>query len=150
MKKIFSLTLLALIASNVFSQVQSGYIKTIGRPGKPGHALSQVEVRIKGDVNPLLSDDNGHFSFNISRINNSNSFIISSVRKKGYVIADNDVTNRINPFSETIPTVVVMISRAELAEDTRAIEEKTRQAVQDTYEKRLKELDSNLKDAVLC
>lgn len=140
MKKSVFISFFLLLSTFSFAQKQDGFVKTIGRPGKPGHGLGQAEVRIKGDVNKLLSNDSGEFSFDISRAEGTNTFVISSVRKKGYVIADNDLTKRQNPYS-SIPTVIVMVSEEELDADTRAIEEKTRQAVQANYEQCLMQLE---------
>lgn len=149
MKKILVLLFLCLFTSFAFAQTQQGYVKTIGRPGKPGHALSQVTIRIKGNANSLLSNEKGEFSFDIRHETGSNTFIISSARKQGYVIADNDLTSRLNPYSPTVPTVVVMVSQAEFEADKRAIEEKTIQAVQSNYDKRIEELERQLKDATI-
>lgn len=149
MKKILVLLFLFVITFFASAQTQRGYVKTIGRPGKPGHALSQVTVRIKGNANSLLSNDKGEFSFDIRREAGTNTFIISSVRKQGYLIADNDLTSRPNPYSATVPTVVVMVSQAELEADKRAIEEKTRQVVKSNYDQRLEVLERQLKDAAI-
>lgn len=149
MKKIFALLFLFIITCLATAQTQQGYVKTLGRPGKPGYPLNQVQVRIKGDVNPLLTNDKGEFSFVIKTVPGSNAFIISSVRKQGYIIADNDLLSRPNPYSSSVPTVVVMVSQADLDADKRAIEEKTRQAVQSKYDQRIGELERQLKDAVI-
>lgn len=149
MKKIFALLFLFIITCLATAQTQQGYVKTLGRPGKPGYPLNQVQVRIKGDVNPLLTNDKGEFSFVIKTVPGSNAFIISSVRKQGYIIADNDLLSRPNPYSSSVPTVVVMVSQADLDADKRAIEEKTRQAVQSKYDQRIGELERQLKDAAI-
>lgn len=149
MKKILAILILFVITSFAIAQTQQGYVKTIGRPGKPGHPLSQVQVRIKGEVNSLLTDDNGKFSFVIKHVSGSNAYIISSVRKQGYIIADNDLLTRPNPFSPSVPTVVVMVSQTDLDADRRTIENKTRQAVQNNYDQRIKELERQVKEAVI-
>lgn len=149
MKKFICFAVSLALATVVFAQRQQGLVKTIGRPEKPGQGIGQVEVRIKGDINHLLSDDKGEFSFDISHLPDTRSFIISSARKKGYVIADSDLSTRRIPYSEDIPVVVVMISQEEYEADALAIEKKTRQAVQANYEQRVELLEQQYKDALI-
>ena len=64
MKKLicFILLLLSLAIQPLLAQTQNGYVKTLGRPEKKGKALDGVSIRVKGEHNPVLSDNDGTFS----------------------------------------------------------------------------------------
>lgn len=50
----------------IYAQTQQGYVKTLGRPNKPGVALSGVTIRIRGAHNEVLSKKDGTFSFQLT------------------------------------------------------------------------------------
>ena len=62
MKKILLLTTCLLIAIMTMAQTQQGYVKTLGRPNKPGKPLPDVTIRMRGVVNAVLSGQDGRFS----------------------------------------------------------------------------------------
>ena len=60
MKRII-LYLLFFASLYASAQTQTGYVKTIGRPGKPGIPLENVVVQMVGMVNPVTSSSAGEF-----------------------------------------------------------------------------------------
>ena len=62
MKRKITFILSIWIALCSIAQTQQGLVKTIGRPGKPGTPLSNVTIRWRGEVNSVVSGDDGSFS----------------------------------------------------------------------------------------
>ena len=59
--RLFLLLLAVLLSSISYCQTQQGYVKTQGRPNKPGKALSGVTMRWRGNMNVVLSGSDGKF-----------------------------------------------------------------------------------------
>ena len=66
--KHFLISLFLLLPLCAISQVQQGYVRTIGRPGIPGKALPGVVVRVRGMMNKILTSDDGYFELVMSDI----------------------------------------------------------------------------------
>ena len=66
------------------AQTQQGYVKTIGRPDKPGIVLGDVVVQAKGMFNPVISDENGAFSVTIPGKNDGDPIVFLRIQKTGY------------------------------------------------------------------
>ncbi len=67
MKKILLFLLVyTTLTLSLCAQTQQGYVKTIGKPGKKGVALSGVTVRVKGGHNAVVSRGDGTFSMQLS------------------------------------------------------------------------------------
>ena len=54
--------ILFLTTLSLQAQTQQGYVKTLGRPNKPGVPLSNVTVRFRGLVNQVLTGKDGKFA----------------------------------------------------------------------------------------
>ena len=78
--------LLLLMSAALLGQTQQGRVKTIGRPNKAGLSLSGVTVRVSGDVNTVVTNTEGGFSFPLRK----QRFRFSRISKKGYELADMD------------------------------------------------------------
>lgn len=137
---LFSFILLTLTAQG---QVQSGIVKTNGRPNKPGRALSGVAVKTTGR-NASLSDNNGFFSLNMNGMKGGDSFFLTSVTRIGYEIADRNAVGRRYGFSPSVPLTLTMVSKAELEEEKQRIRNNAIVATQKKYEQKLVELENLL------
>lgn len=62
MKKTIWLEIYILISISISAQTQQGFVKTLGRDGRRGTALSGVTIRVKGGHNSVLSNSDGTFS----------------------------------------------------------------------------------------
>ena len=50
-----------LVVLSASAQTQQGFVKTIGRPGKPGIPLENVTIQMVGMVNATTSSATGEF-----------------------------------------------------------------------------------------
>ena len=78
----------------MIAQTQQGYIKTIGRPDKPGVVLRDVVVQAKGMFNPVTSDENGSFSITVPGKNDGDPIVFLRIQKNGYELKDKDFVGR--------------------------------------------------------
>lgn len=130
-----SLSLSVLVST---AQTQQGYTKTVGKENKPGEPLSGVTVRINGNINSVLSDENGHFSFPVI----SKQFKVSRVAKKGYELADPDIVGQPYGITYNTPFVIPFISTEELRKIINAIEDQTRQKLEKEFAEQNAELEA--------
>ena len=82
--KILLCLVLATVGQFIFAQTQQGYVKTIGRPDKPGVVLGDVVVQAKGMFNPVTSDNSGAFSITVPGKNDGDPIVFLRIQKKGY------------------------------------------------------------------
>lgn len=118
-----------LISLPLSAQIQRGYVKTIGRPDKPGVAIENVLIRVNGEVNKMLSNAQGNFSFPVK----GEKFRFSWVNKKGYELADRDLLNQDFPYTYSSPVTIAMISRFELQHERDLIEEQARAKLDEQF-----------------
>ena len=114
--------MLLFLSIAVQAQTQQGYVKTIGRPNNPGVSLGGVTVRLSGNVNAVVSNAQGNFSFPVS----SQRFRFSRISKKGFELADKDFLHYDFGYSPNAPITLAMVSKEELQREHDAIEEQTR------------------------
>ena len=125
MRRVLILSIILLLVADTFAQIQKVYVKTIGRPNSPGVALGGVTVRISGNVNTVVTNQQGTFSFPLKE----QRFKFSRVDKKGYELADLDLLHSFFGYSPQTPVTIAMISREELRKEKDAIEEKVRNQI---------------------
>lgn len=61
-KEALIIGMLGIFSLPLMAETQKGYVRTIGRNGKPGKPLSGVMVRAEGPANMVMSDSEGQFS----------------------------------------------------------------------------------------
>lgn len=138
----FFILLLAVLMSMISSgQTQQGYVKTQGRPNKPGKALSGVTMRWRGNMNAVLSGSDGKFSVSFPDKKNGDVIAIVSVRKNGYELIDKDFIGRQLVFSTSVPIEIVMVSSAELEANRKRISDNAYRKAEETYQIKLKQLE---------
>ena len=86
--------LMELFPVSLFAQIQQGYVKTLGRPNQKGMPLSGVSVSVKGEHNPVLSNDNGIFSMLLTGKQIGDAYTLQEVQKKGYELNEAGVIGR--------------------------------------------------------
>ena len=128
------------------AQTQQGYVKTLGRPNKPGVPLSNVTIRMRGVVNAVLSGKDGKFSVAMPDKKKGDAIILQSVRKNGYELVDPGLVGRQQVFSPTVTIEIVMVNSEELTADKQRIENKAYQKAEQNYQKKLKQLDQQVKE----
>ena len=146
-KKLILLTLCTIFTwVCATAQTQHGIVKTIGRPGKPGTALSNVTIRMKGAYSAVLSDSKGHFSIAMPDKKDGKAIVIQSVYKKGYELKDKSIIGRPQPFSTTNPIEIVMVNSAQLIADKQRIERNAYKTAEKNYKKKLDKLSKQVKE----
>ena len=124
-----------------YCQIQQGYVKTQGRPNKPGVALSGVTVRWRGNMNTILSNDNGRFNAAFPDKKDGDAISLISVRKDGYELIDKDLIGRQLVFSIIVPIEIVMVSSAELEANRKRISDNAYRKAEATYQSKLELLE---------
>ena len=138
-----------LIALPAFCQVQKGYVKSLGRPNKKGEALNGVSVRVKGEHNPVLSQEDGTFSMLMAGKRNGDAYSLQEVQKKGYELNENGVIGRQYAYSDKVPLTIVMVSSAQLQADKQRIENNAFKVAEKNYKAKLEQLEKQKAESAI-
>lgn len=138
MKRVVCIISILLSTLLSFSQTQQGFVKTQGRPNKPGKPLSGVTIRWRGEMNAVISGQDGKFNTFFKDKKNGDAIGLLSVRKKDFELIDKDLTNRSLVFSTKVPIEIVMVSSAELEANRKRISDNAYQKAEETFQNRLK------------
>lgn len=145
--RLFILLLTVLLSSISNGQTQQGFVKTQGRPNKPGKALSGVTMRWRGNMNAVLSGNDGKFSVSFPDKKDGDDIAIVSIRKKGYELIDKDFIGRQLVFSTSVPIEIVMVSSAELEANRKRISDNAYRKAEETYQIKLKQLEKQKEES---
>lgn len=130
---------LAIMTSTAQGQTQHGVVKTKGRMVNGqlvhGQGLVGATVTVKGRTAIGVQNGNGSFSFPVP----GQTFVVSSVIKKGYQLVDADAAPRQYSFSST-PIYLVMETPDEHLQDQLTAERKIRR----TLQRRLNTLENEI------
>ena len=146
MKRIFILVVTLLVNTMAFAQTQQGYVKTLGRPEKPGEALDGVTLRVKGSHNTVVSDPSGKFSLLLTDLKNGDAYSLQRVQKNGYELNEIDFIGRKLAFSDKVPLTIVMVSSEQLQADKQRIENTAFATAQKNYTAKMSLIEKQLKD----
>ncbi|MBR5082197.1 MAG: tetratricopeptide repeat protein [Bacteroidales bacterium] len=130
----------------VVAQTQQGYVKTLGRPEKKGEALGGVTVRVKGEHNPVVSNQDGTFSLLLADKKNGDAYSLQQVQKNGYELNENDMIGRKLAFSDKVPLTIVMVSSEQLQADKQRIENNAYKTAEKNYKAKYNLLEKQLSD----
>lgn len=144
MKKTFALLSLILISTLGAAQIQHGYVKTIGRPDKPGTYLSNVVIQALGKINSQISDSNGHFEIAFPEKKDGDPIIFTRVEKNGYEIHEK---NKEYTFSSQNDIYIYMVDLKQLEDDRQRIEENALRVAEEYYQKKLADLEKRKKES---
>lgn len=153
MGKYLSLYLLFCMASvmllaplEVNAQQVQGYVKTIGRPGKPGVPVPNATIRWRGAVNTTVSGKDGRFTSALPGKKEGDAIMLQSITKKGYELQDKDIIGRQLVFSSTVPIIITMVSTAQLQADKQRIEQNAYQIAERNYKKKIDQLNKEVEE----
>ena len=141
------LFIVAVIPS--YAQVQEGYVRTVGTKEHRGRPVPDASVKIKGNINKVLSDDSGHFHLPMDGKREGESYQLLNVIKSGYEFADKDFLCRRFAYSSKVPLEVVLISSAELAKQRQEIEQSTYETVKAKYAIKVDSLERELNSSAI-
>ena len=129
------------------AQTQSGKVRTVSRPDAPSQVLSGVVVRLQGDYNPVMTDEQGAFQVLMPGYKNGAPYALAGISKGGYELREPELVGRQLPFSSSVPLEVIMISRRQLQRDKQRIEHAARENIERHYEEQLNALNEQLAQA---
>lgn len=144
----FVILLIAAVTS-LSAQTQSGAVRTVSRPDQPSQYLSGTVVRLQGDYNPVMTDEQGQFRLLMPGLKNGAPYALAGVNKGGYELREPELVGRQIPFSTSVPLEIVMVSRRQLQRDKQRIEQAARENIERHYEQKLNELNEQLAQARL-
>ena len=130
----------------VEAQQVQGYVKTIGRPGKPGVPVPNATIRWKGTVNSTVSGKDGRFTSTMPGKKDGDAIVLQSVNKQGYELQDKGIIGRPLVFSTTVPIVITMVSTAQLQADKHRIEQNAYQIAERNYKKKISQLNKEVEE----
>ena len=152
MKKNFLAAILLLSIFNFqfsIAQTQQGFVRTVARPDQPSQRLQGVVVRVQGDYNPVMTDEQGAFQVLMPGVKNGAAFTLAGVNKGGYELQESELIGRQIAFSTSVPLEIIMVSRRQLQKDKQRIEQAARDNIERHYEQQLNDLNEQLAKAQL-
>lgn len=117
-------------------QTQQGFVKTLGRPGKPGVPLENVTIQMVGMVNPVISSATGEFYLSAFNKKDGDAIKLLRVQKNGYELKDKDMIGRSLVFSSHVPIYITMVDTRQLEADKRRIENNARRVAEENFQKK--------------
>ena len=148
--KQFALILLSLFSVMLLSaQTQQGYVKTIGRPGKPGVPLQNVTIQMAGMVNAVNSSSTGVFYLLTHNKKDGDVIRLIRVQKNGYELKEKDLIGRPLAFSSQVPIYITMVDVKQLIADKKRIEDNARRVAEKNYQTKLAALQQQNKERKL-
>ena len=148
-KNLFVLVLGSLFLTPAFAQTQNGIVRTVSRPDAPSQKLQGVVVRVQGDFNPVMTDEQGAFQVLMPGFKNGSAYMLAGINKGGYELREPELIGRQLPFSSSVPLEVIMVSRRQLQRDKQRIEQAARENIERYYEEQLNALNEQLAQATL-
>lgn len=144
MRYITLIITILLAVSGIHAQIQKGYIKTQGRPNRPGKPLAGVTIRWKGAMNAVISDADGKITTVFPGKKQGDAISLLTVRKNGYELIDPDLIGRQLVFSPIVPIEIVMASSTELEANRKRISDNAYKRAEAQYQAREKQLKQQL------
>lgn len=135
------------LALGCWAQTQQGFVKTIGRPNKPGVALNGVTIRIRGMVNAVVSSESGEFHLSVPNKKDGDPIVLLSIHKNGYELKDKELLGRQLVFSSRVPIEILMVDQKQLAADKKRIEENAYRVAERNYQQKLKEIEAQVESS---
>lgn len=121
---------------SVHAQTQQGFVKSLGRPGKPGVPLENVTIQMVGMVNATTSSATGEFYLSAFNKKDGDAIKLLRVQKNGYELKDKDMIGRSLVFSSHVPIYITMVDSRQLEADKRRIEDNARRVAEENYQKK--------------
>ena len=143
MQKALLIGVLGLFTLPLLAETQTGYVRTIGRNGKPGQPISGVMVRAEGPANMVMSDTNGQFALLLNDLGRDDAFKLTTVKKSNYELLDKDLIGRECGFTP-VPMEIVLVNLSEMQAEKAAMAERFEQKYAETYQKKVAELQAQL------
>lgn len=149
MRRITFCFLFLVVSLPLLSQSQKGVVLESTVTAGQQIPLQEVTVQVRGNINPLLTDSRGEFSFNRSSLKDKKAFTLVKVYKRGYELADPSLIGRRLAYSKKAPVSVVMLSSRILNQRKMDIENAIYDNVQQHYSLTIRSLTDSLNQGLL-
>lgn len=143
LKRILIFTLLVAELS-VWAITQPGYVRTISRPNHKSERLDGVLIHVRGNYNPIVSNETGDFIILMQDLRIGDPYALSAVVKSGYQLVEQDFVGRNQVGSDKVPLIVSMVSIAQLQAEKLAIANKARAEMDKRYMEQMALLEQQL------
>lgn len=141
---VISFVILCSVSLPMNAQVQKGIVRTIGRPNDPGKPLPGVVIRMKGQVNSMVTDRDGAFYYRFNGKEGEPAQLLG-VSKVGYELVDRSIIGKGMVLSSKVPWVIVMVSNEQLESDRNRISAVAQKKAEMEYQKKLEAINDALK-----
>lgn len=127
------------------ADMQTGYVRTIRRPGKKARYIDNVQISVKGITGSFRSRDNGKFQLELRPLNLKvgKPFSLSAVFKPGYALYDNNLQR---VFSPETPIEIILKDLSKEAKDQERFARNMFKGSEARYKEKIAALDKQLKE----
>lgn len=150
MKRIIYLIALMFVCGTATAQTQKGIVVESSITSVKRQPLQGVTLKIRGNTNAVVTDKNGAFSFAANKQNEGERYILTSIYKKGYELADPSMIGRPIPYSSKVPLQVVLLSSKILNERKIEMENRIYKSTQTHYNTLLSSLNDSLANGMMA
>ena len=125
--------------------MQTGYVRTIRRPGKKARYIDNVQISVKGITGSFRSRNNGKFQLELRPLNLKvgKPFSLSAVFKPGYALYDNNLQR---VFSPETPIEIILKDLSKEAKDQETFARNMFKGSEARYKKKIAALDKQLRE----
>ncbi len=113
----------------------------------PSERLQDAIVRVGGNHNPIITDQQSEFQLLIPGLKSGNGFVLTGVSKAGYELQEPELAGRTMPFSEKVKMEIIMVSRQLLRQEKQRIVDKAREQLEQHYEEQINDINNRLTQA---
>ena len=145
MRRTLIIAIFAILCGSVLADMQTGYVRTIRRPGKKARYIDNVQISVKGITGSFRSRDNGKFQLELRPLNLKvgKPFSLSAVFKPGYALYDNNLQR---VFSPETPIEIILKDLSKEAKDQERFARNMFKGSEARYKKKIASLDKQLKE----
>ncbi len=139
------IALFAILCGSVLADMQTGYVRTIRRPGKKARYIDNVQISVKGITGSFRSRNNGKFQLELRPLNLKvgKPFSLSAVFKPGYALYDNNLQR---VFSPETPIEIILKDLSKEAKDQETFARNMFKGSEARYKKKIAALDKQLRE----
>lgn len=145
----FIISLMCCPLVHVFGQSQQGYVRSIGRPNKPGAGIGGVTLRFTGVPNAVITTADGHFTLKVPDKREGDGIQLVSIRKNGYELKDKGMIGQSFVISDKVPIQIVMVSLQQLNADKQRIEKNAYRVAEKNYKAKKQKLEQEIKQSII-
>lgn len=144
MKRIIISLFCHIISFTAFCQTQKGIVLESTITAGQQRPLQDVSLQVKGNINSVLTNARGEFTFERNSLEDKKAFTLIKVYKKGFELADPSLIGRKLAYSKKAPVNVVMLSSKVINQKKTDIENAIYESVLQHYSSTIQSLTDSL------